>query len=331
MSKRWTPNEILAVARGYQGSCVIAAAADLDLFAPLARKPQTAAELAAQLRADARGTTVLLDALVALQLLEKRGKHYVVPDSVAASLTASGSSSVLAMAQHTANCLRRWAQLAHVVRTGRPAERTASVRGEQADQAAFIGAMDNINAPVAAQVIADIEPLDFNHVLDVGGASGTWTIALLVAHPEATATIFDLPHVISMAEQRIDEAELTDRVRLAAGDFYVDRLPRGADLALLSAICHQNSRQQNRDLFAAVREALEPGGRILIRDVVMEESRVSPVAGALFAVNMLTATEGGGTFTFAEFRDDLDAAGFTDVAVLRRDDGMDSIVSARAP
>ena len=79
---------------------------------------------------------------------------------------------------------------------------------------------------------------------------------------------------------------------------------------------HQNSRAQNRALFSKVFAALAPGGRIAIRDILMEEDRTRPVAGALFAVNMLVATEGGGTFTFAELREDLEAAGFAEVALL---------------
>ena len=48
----------------------------------------------------------------------------------------------------------------------------------------------------------------------------------------------------------------------------------------------------------------------------------------MFAINMLVATEGGGTFTLSEFREDLEAAGFADVKVIRRDEGMDSVVEA---
>jgi hypothetical protein len=110
-----------------------------------------------------------------------------------------------------------------------------------------------------------------------------------------------------------------------------DALPPGADLAWVSAIVHQNSRAQNRDLFAKVLAALVPGGRIAIRDILMEADRTRPVAGALFAINMLVATEGGGTFTFDELREDLEAAGFAEVAVLRQDEAMDAVVVARKP
>jgi len=331
MPRRWTAEQVLAVVGGYRESCVLAAAAELEVFDALKDQPLSASEMAARRQADARGVTVLLDALVALGLLEKHGDRYSLPEGLVPYLTCAGSDTVLAMAQHQANCLRRWARLAEVVKTGKPAERRPSIRGEAADLASFIGAMDNISVPVAARLVADIGPPSFGHLLDVGGASGTWTIAFLRAVPDAMATIFDLPSVIPMAERRIAAAELSSRVKFVAGDFESDPLPAGADLAWVSAIIHQNSREQNRRLFAGVFKALAGGGRVLIRDLVMEESRTAPIAGALFAVNMLVGTERGGTFTFEEIREDLGAAGFTDAAILRRTDAMDSVVGARKP
>lgn len=235
------------------------------------------------------------------------------------------------MAQHQANCLRNWAQLARVVKTGRPAERRPSVRGMAGDREAFIGAMHSVSVPNADRVVRGLQPLRFRHVLDVGGASGTWTIAFLRACPMARATLFDLPRVIPLARRRLNAAGLGSRVRLVGGDFMSDPLPSGADLAWVSAIVHQNSRGQNRILFSKVFQALVPGGRIAIRDVLMDESRTQPIAGALFAVNMLVATEGGGTFTFTELREDLEAAGFTRAVILRQDQAMNSVVGAMKP
>ncbi len=108
-------------------------------------------------------------------------------------------------------------------------------------------------------------------------------------------------------------------------------MPAGADLVWVSAIVHQNSRQQNRALFAEVIRALQAGGRIAIRDIVMAPSHTAPAAGALFAVNMLVSTGGGGTFTFQELREDLEHVGFVGVQWLHRDEGMNSIVLARKP
>jgi len=120
-------------------------------------------------------------------------------------------------------------------------------------------------------------------------------------------------------------------LRSSRWDFYTDQLPHGVDLAWVSAIVHQNSREQNRQLFARTFASLTSGGLILIRDILMGDSRTSPVAGALFAVNMLVATDQGGTFTFEELRQDLASVGFVEAEVLRRDQGMHSITAARKP
>jgi precorrin-6B methylase 2 len=203
------------------------------------------------------------------------------------------------------------------------------VHGEERDREAFIEAMDVINREAAAWLVDEIMPVDFTHLLDVGGASGTWTIAWLGANRGAKATLFDLPEVIPLAERRLGEAGMGDRVRLVAGDFYADPLPEGADLAWISAIVHQNSRAQNRDLFRKIHEALAPGGHILIRDIVMEDCRTRPAGGALFAVNMLSGTAAGGTFTFAELAEDLEASGFAEATQLREDEWMHAVVRAR--
>ena len=67
---------------------------------------------------------------------------------------------------------------------------------------------------------------------------------------------------------------------------------------------------------------------VVLRDVVMNPSRTKPEAGAMFAINMLVATEGGGTYTFDEFKSDLVDAGFGEVVLLRQDEFMNSLIRA---
>lgn len=328
MAREWSAEEIMTLGRSYQQACVLAAAADLDVFTALADGPCSAARIAAHIQADERGTMILLDALAAIELLEKADGRYTISSRVADALSETGSRSTLAIARHQANCLRSWARLAWSVRSGTRVERESSIRGEAADRESFIEAMDNVNVAVADQVVADLQPLPFRHLLDVGGASGTWTFAWLRANLEARATIFDLPHAIDLARSRVSREGFSDRIDLVGGDFYADRLPRGADLAWVSAIVHQNSREQNRRLFASIHRSLDDDGRILIRDLVMDESRTAPVAGALFAINMLVNTEAGGTFTFAELASDLEAAGFARASLIRDEPSMSSVISA---
>jgi predicted O-methyltransferase YrrM len=320
--------QILQNAGGYRFLAVLGAAAELNLFTLLGDDTLAAESIAIRLRSNLRATIVLLDALAALGLLSKEGENYSVPADLRPLLTENAPGTVLPMVWHQMNLIRMWSQLAWIVRSGEPAVRQASIRGAEADRAAFIAAMHSISGPIADELIKRLGPPKFNHLLDVGGASGTWTLAFLHAVPEAQATIFDLPDAIEQARERIAQSGFSDRVTFVAGDFYDDPMPPGADLAWISAIVHQHAREDSRELFTKVHDALSSGGRIMIRDVVMEPDRISPPEGALFAVNMLVATASGGTFTMNEFTEDLEASGFRDVKRLVKDPWMNSVVEA---
>ena len=329
MRKRWTQEKAAAISRGFQPACVLMAGAELGVFSALANTRMTAEALAKRLKADARAMQMLADALASMGLLNLRGGRYSLGAGAADALTETGRRRGLAMVRHQANCLRNWAQLAWVVKTGRRAKRAPSIRGAVADLAAFIEAMDDASRSLAPKLVKQIGPPPFRHLLDIGGGPGTWTIAFLRAAPSARATLFDLPDVIPIARKHIAAAGLQERVRLVAGDLASRHaLPPGADLAWISAIVHMNSRAENRELFRKARAALVNGGRVLIRDVVMRESRTAPASGAMFAINMLVNTPMGGTYTFRELREDLLAAGFQKPSFLRKGEAMDSVIQA---
>src|SRR5208337_5140344 len=103
---------------------------------------------------------------------------------------------------------------------------------------------------LARTIANDYDLGRFKRLLDIGGASGTYTIAFLLRNPAMTAVLFDLGNVIPMARERLLKEGIANRVALVAGNFYEDELPKGCDLALLSAIIHQNSPERNLDLYA---------------------------------------------------------------------------------
>jgi len=304
---------------------------ELDVFTPLASGAMTAAEVARILGSDLRGTTTLLDALVAIGLLEKEEGRFRCTPKAAELLSRDSAGTVLPMLMHSVALWRRWSALTEVVRRGTPAPRSSEPEQQTKDREAFIGAMHTVGSRMAAEMVTAIEPRDAAHLLDVGGASGTYTQAFLEACPGMRATLFDLPPVIEMARRRLGSTEVIDRVSFVAGDFYQDELPQGHDLVLLSAIIHQNSAEQNVELYRKILHALEPGGRLVIRDHVMSEDHTTPRRGAIFAINMLVGTAGGGTYSFEEIRAGLEAAGFTAMRLLQNDERMSGLVEGFRP
>ena len=324
MTTSQTPESLSALARGFMEARVFLTAAELDLFTLLVERPRSLEEAAAALDADRRALAILLDALAAMGLLEKSADGWRTPETLVPLLSSSGERSLLPLALHSVNLWDRWSRLTETVAGTRPAAGDGWTRS-------FIGAMHAVAAPQADALVAAVGPGSARRLLDVGGGPATYTLAFLRAVPDLRATLFDLPDVVEIARENAERAGLVDRVDLVAGDLRTDALPGGHDLAFVSAIVHMLGPAGNVALFRKVREALVPGGRIVLRDHVMSPDRTAPRAGALFAVNMLVGTKEGGTFTLEELSTWLEEAGFERPRLLRDGERMDALVEAVRP
>jgi len=322
---------ILGLARNFMECRILLSGAELNLFTILTPTPLSAREVADRIGAKSRALTILLDALAALGFLVRRRETYQCTRSVSSFLSADGQDSVLPVILHMAHLWSRWSRLTSVVQGSRVPEKEPVSSQDVDALGAFIGAMDVIAGDLARRVVAAVHPDASRALLDVGGASGTYTLAFLRAVPEMKATLFDKPEVIEIARQRLGKEGILDRVTLIPGDFFQDELPHGHDLAFVSAIIHQNSPEQNLDLFINVFRSLRPGGRIVIRDHVMEPDRTRPREGAIFAVNMLLSTSGGNTYIFDEINAGLTQAGFVNIRLLQRGEHMDGLVEGFKP
>ncbi len=325
-------------AAAYQESCTLIAAAELDLATKILERSNraTADELAAVLNADLRGTTVLLDAMVGLGYFTKSADAvYSVAEPFVEFLDNRNPKTFIPMLRHMGTCIRTWTQLAWVVQSGTPAQKQSSILGPLEDNVSFILAMNSIGRLLASPVFAEIKKAGILtgafRFIDIGGASGTYTLAMLEAFPESTGTIFDLPVGIQEARKRFVETPLSPRVSFAEGDFYRDEFPNGFDFAWISAIIHQHGRKESRDLYAKAFRALNSQGKVAVRDFVMNPQRTAPEAGTLFGINMLVNTKTGMVYTFDEIREDLESVGFVNVRLAVPSDTMSAVVVAEKP
>ena len=326
-----TPEEVMKLSRNFMESRILLTGAELNIFDLLNKTSLTVQQISARLSTDIRATTILLDALAALGLLVKSNESYQCTPSLAPYLSDSDPNSILPMILHAAHLWDRWANLTDIAKGITPsgAERDSSFSGHELKS--FIGAMHTVSGPRAGEIIKGINHDRSKFLLDLGGASGTYTIAFLKSSPAMKATLFDLPEVIELARERLEKEGMLNRVTLAGGDYLRDEIPQGHDLAFLSAVIHSNSPEQNLDLYKKVFRSLIPGGKVIIRDHVMEPDRTRSEAGAIFAVNMLVATKGGRTYTFDEISTGLSQAGFHNIHLLNKSDGMYALVEAFKP
>jgi len=320
-----TPSHVLKLSNAFMESRILLTGAELNVFTLLCDSPMSLDDVATSLKTSPRGTAILLDALTAMELLKKVDGRYICPKETSKILSADSPETVLPMIRHAADLWCHWAQLTKIVREGR-VQRPPEVFQEQAELEAFVGAMHVVGKHLAGTIAERCQAEASRRLLDVGGATGTYTEAFLRHYPAMRATVFDRPPVIEFARKRLAQMDIMARITLAAGNFYVDELPVGHDLALVSAIIHQNSPEQNVELYRKVFRALVPGGRIIVRDYVMNADRNQPCSGAFFAVNMLVATASGNCYTFDEIRTTLAEAGFIDIRLMQSGDAMDGLI-----
>lgn len=322
------PMQFLELIRGFMSSRILLTAVELDLFTQIGRGVDTPEALAKSNDLDLRALTRLLDAVVSFNFLQKENQRYTLPPD-AAWLSGDHPETPVPMVLHMNDLWNAWSHLTETVRKGKnPALVTVAEKEEQSLNA-FIGAMHVVGKDLAREIADDLDLSSYQKLLDIGGASGTYTIAFLDKNPDMTAVIFDLAPVLPIAEKRLSTSGMADRVKLVGGDFYTDPLPAGFDLVLLSAIIHQNSPDQNVILFQKIYDAMVFGGTLIIRDHIMDAHRTSPPAGAVFAINMLAATEGGDTYTLKEIKQWLETAGFSEIRQVRHGEKMDGIVTAQ--
>jgi predicted nicotinamide N-methyase len=291
-------NEFGRLWRGFQASRVVITAVELKVFDRL-KRPKTAAEAARVMKTDLRAMEILLDALTGIRLLNKKGARYSLTRAARHFLLTDAPHYQGDIIMHGSTMWDNWSALTEVVLTGKPARRAFNFH-------AFIMGMDNVSRKRAPELVRTLGTKGVGKVLDLGGGPGTNSIAF--AKKGLDVTLFDYPETLKIARKVARSAGV--KLRMKGGDFTVDPIGRGYDLILVSQIFHAYDEDSCRAITGKCFDALAPGGRIAVQEIPVTEDRTDPPSGALFAINMLVATEGGRTYPAPEICEWLEDAGF---------------------
>jgi predicted O-methyltransferase YrrM len=297
-----TIDDMMRSIRSFQESRVFLTALELDVFTAVGGGAD-ASRVASAIGTDARATEMLLNALTSLGALEKSdGIFKCTPESRALGPARAGL-------MHTVHLWDTWSTLTDCVKSGTTQRKVgADVRDESRTEA-FIEAMHTRAKATATQVVQAVGTEGVRRMLDVGGGPGTYSMAFAQAKVDLQAEVLDLGPVVDIAQRNILQAGLSDRVTVRAGDLRIDKFGEGYDLVLVSAICHMLDEDENRDLLRRCSRSLVPGGRVVIREFILDPDRAGPPFAAIFALNMLVGTRRGNSYTEAEYRQWLMDAG----------------------
>ena len=310
------PEAIHQLYFAFAPSYVLAAAVQLDLFSRIAAAGGTAAEVAQAGQLSPRGVGMLLDLLAALGLLVKTGQSFELTDSADRFLVRQSPDYIGVTLEHEPPW-NSWSHLVETIRTGKPYWRLEQQDTGQSFFPLLVRNLHVVNrepARRAAQVLGAGATHSSLSVIDIACGSGVWGIAIAECDRRARITAQDFPGMLDITRQYLKQHQVEDRYDFLPGDLKEVEFGRQRfDLALLGNIVHSEGESSSRRLFQRLSEALRPGARIAIIDMVPNDERTGPVFPLIFALHMLVNTRDGGTFTFAEYDQWLKEAGFSRV------------------
>jgi precorrin-6B methylase 2 len=316
---------ILQIATAYQKSKILLTACELDIFTALSDGPRTAKELAYELGTDERATDRLMSALCAIRLLEKVGGQYMNTTGTNRFLV-KGQPEYLGDLMHISHLWDTWGTLTECVRIGTAAE--YSDINDKSDEwvESFVESLHRQAVLKAPDVVSMINLHDVKKVLDVGGDSGLYAMEFVKAKPDIQATVFDLPKVIDQCHKHLDREGFTSEINTIPGFFLEDSWGSGYDIVFMSSLIHLFSIWENIKLMKKAFDSLKKGGRLIVEEQLIDDTRTSPTSAAMLAINMLVNTEGGDAYTETDVWIMMREAWLTDIRRVQTEFGTSLMI-----
>jgi len=304
-----TSNIVLDLIEAFRWSKTMFAAVELGIFD--GNRP-----------ADYKELTRLLDACVALKLLEKRGNDYVNTLEADKYLRSDSPDTLSGYIRYSNKALYpMWGNLEEAIREGTHRwKQTFGLDGPifshffrtEESMREFQKGMHGFGRLTSPAVVEAFDLSRFRRLIDLGGGSGHLAEAARLRYPQLETAVFDLPAVARIFPGTIP------------GDFFIDPLPP-ADLYSLGRILHDWSEERNALLLAKIHAALPPGGGLLIAEKLLKPDYVS---GHMQSLNMLVVTEGR-EHSASEYEAMLRTAGFTGIEARHTGAPLDAILAIK--
>jgi SAM-dependent methyltransferase len=290
-----TSDPIMRIALGFMAAKHLFVASAIGVFEKLAGGPATLDELAAKCGIAKRTVGISADAMVSLGLLERDANRYRNSATAAAFLSGAAGPDLRPMLRfwdHISYGL--WTNLEGAVRAGEGQTQFHQFSEEQ--QQSFSAGVEAFTAGAAAALSANYDFGRHRRVLDIGGGTGSFLIAILRRHPAVQGTLFELAGACAVARQRLAGVSEGARITVIEGDVVKDPLPDDHDAMIVANTVHVLSAAHNLDLLKKVRTHAVAGTRLLLVDLWMDPTHTQPPAAALMSGEFLVISGEGQSY-----------------------------------
>ena len=308
-----TPDAILQTSFGFWNSKVLLTAVTFDLFTKLGPRRLAGPQIGKELALHPRGVADFLDALVAMKFLEREGDgaqaRYFNTPATALYLDRESPRYIGGILEMlNARLFKFWHDLPEALRTGQPQNEIkhgekgifAELYADPAKLEQFLDAMSGLSRINFEALAEKFDFSPYRTLCDVGGATGLLSIEVAKKHPGIECISFDLPPVDPVARKHIAAAGLSDRIRIASGDFFEAPLPK-ADVITMGMILHDWNLKKKMQLIRAAYDALPPSGAFIAIEALIDNTRRENVFGLLMSLNMLIEFGDAFDYSAADF------------------------------
>ena len=302
-----TYSDLMRLANCHAESKTLLIANDLGLFTALSNRARRVDELARACRTTREGMRLLANALVGLNLLRVRRGLYRNTPLARTFLDSTSPRSVTNLLWLLTHHWSDWTKMDRVIRRGRSGWDSITESGEFRRK--FALAMHERSRVLAPSTVATIRlPNRGVRLLDLGGGSGSYSIALAQRYPKLTGLIVD--QSVGVARSLIKQCRLQDRLAVRTGDVFHAKLGNEYDAVLVGNLIHDFDEQDNRRLIRRIHQALKPGGKVFIVEFFLDKSLTKPVEASVFSLVMYKFTPGGRSYGWHEVEGWLKEFGF---------------------
>jgi len=311
--------DISRIAYGFMGSKALFAALNIDLFGHLVGNGKTLETLVEDTGVASNRLSTVLAALISIGLVTReaatyrnapaserylvRGAPAYFGDYYRFQIDRQIYPALVHLDAGIAGDTQRLAFDSLAGLTDNPEEADAFTRAQHA------GSMGP-----AVMVARKLDLGGARRLLDVGGGSGAFSIALCQRNPALRATVLDFPNVIDVAERFVNEADLGERIETIRADAIEGEWPGDQDVILFSYLLSAVAESSFPLLLTKAWEALRPGGRLLIHDFMLDDDESGPALAALWFLQYLWGRIDGISFSAATLAQQLSGHGYVDIS-----------------
>lgn len=294
----------------YWKTCTLHTGVKLDIFTAIGSNALTLDEINKKLKGNKRGLSVLLNALSALELLEKKNEKYSNSPPALTFLSKDSQQYIGFMIMHHHHLMESWHKMDKAIIGGKPARSRSSFSDDERRESFLMG-MFNIGMATAPKLSKELDLSGCKRLLDLGGGPGTFAIHFCLANPGLNASVYDLSTTRPFAEKTIKRFKVSDRVEFISGNYLEDEFayPDSFDVAWLSHILHGEGPKQASDIIGKAVLALKPKSKIYIHDFILNDTMDAPLFPALFSINMYLGTSKGQSYSEIQISDMLKVHG----------------------